>query len=115
MKELKKQWSNISSCIIRKGNKMRLKDDVYYLQQELDGIKQESIAMEMLKDYKKQNKRLFIITVLAMLLLAVTFGYLVYILNDIEVEEVMENITTMENTMQEEEIEDIVAMTTWTG
>lgn len=67
---------------------MRLKDDVYYLQQELDGIKQESIAMEMLKDYKQQNKRLFIITVLAMLLLAVTFGYLVYILNDIEVEEV---------------------------
>ena len=93
---------------------MRLKDDVYYLQQELDGIKQESIAMEMLKDYKQQNKRLFIITVLAMLLLAVTFGYLVYILNDIEVEEVTENITTTENTMQEEEIEDIVAMTTWT-
>lgn len=63
---------------------MRLKDDVYYLQQELDGIKQESIAMDMLKDYKKQNKRLFIISVMAILLLAVTFGYLVYTLNDIQ-------------------------------
>lgn len=62
---------------------MRLKDDIYYLQQEVGDIRQESIAMEMLKDYKKQNHRLFIISVLAMLLLAVTFGYLVYILNDI--------------------------------
>lgn len=66
---------------------MRLKDDVYYLQQELDGIKQESIAMDMLKDYKKQNKRLFIISVMALVLLAVTFGYLVYTLNDIGIEE----------------------------
>ncbi len=66
---------------------MRLKDDVYYLQQELDGIKQESIAMDMLKDYKKQNKRLFIISVMAILLLAVTFGYLVYTLNDMGIEE----------------------------
>lgn len=63
---------------------MRLKDDIYYLQQELGDIKQESIAMEMLKDYKKQNKRLFIISVMAILLLAVTFGYLVYTLNDIQ-------------------------------
>ena len=62
---------------------MRLKDDIYYLQQELGDIKQESIAMEMLKDFKKQNQRLFIILVMAMVLLAGTFGYLVYILNDI--------------------------------
>lgn len=73
---------------------MRLKDDVYYLQQEVGDIRQESIAMEMLKDYKVQNRRLFIISVMAILLLAITFGYLVYILNDIEVEEVTETETT---------------------
>lgn len=67
---------------------MRLKDDIYYLQQELGDIKQESIAMEMLKDYKKQNQRLFIIIIVILVLLASTFGYLVYILNDIGVEEV---------------------------
>ena len=74
---------------------MRLKDDVYYLQQEVGDIRQESFAMELIREsnaenklYEKQNKRLFIITVLAMLLLAVTFGYLVYILTDIEVEEI---------------------------
>lgn len=63
---------------------MRLKDDIYYLQQEVGDIRQESIAMEMLKDCKKQNKRLFIISVMAMILLAVTFGYLVYTLKDIQ-------------------------------
>lgn len=70
---------------------MRLKDDVYYLQQELGDIKQESITIE---DYKIQNKRLFIISVMSMLLLAVTFGYLVYTLNGIEVEEITETETT---------------------
>lgn len=63
---------------------MRLKDDIYYLQQELGDIKQESFAMEMLKYSKRQNKILFIISVMALILLAVTFGYLVYTLNDIQ-------------------------------
>lgn len=70
---------------------MRLKDDIYYLQQEVGDIKQESFAMQLIKEsnaknkiYEKQNKRLFIISVMAMLLLAVTFGYLVYTLKDIQ-------------------------------
>ncbi len=69
---------------------MRLKDDVYYLQQELDGIKQESIAMEMLKDYKKQNRRLFIIILVVLALWFTTGMYLIHILNDIGVEEITE-------------------------
>lgn len=72
---------------------MRLKDDIYYLQQELDGIKQESIAMEMLKDYKKQNHRLFIIILIILALWFATGMYLIHILNDIGVEEITETET----------------------
>jgi hypothetical protein len=67
---------------------MRLKDDVYYLKQELGDIRQESFALEMLKDYKKQNKRLFAIILIVLGLWFATGVYLVYILNDIGVEEV---------------------------
>lgn len=72
---------------------MRLKDDVYYLQQELGEIKQESIAMEMLKDYKKQNHRLFIIILVILGLWFFTGMYLIHILNDIGVEEITETST----------------------
>lgn len=63
---------------------MRLKDDIYYLQQEIGDIKQESIAMQMLKDYKKQNHRLFIIILVILGLWFTTGMYLIYILNDIQ-------------------------------
>ena len=72
---------------------MRLKDDVYYLQQEIGDIRQESIAMEMLKDYKKQNHRLFAIILVILALWFVTGMYLIYILNDIGVEEITETET----------------------
>ena len=67
---------------------MRLKDDVHYLQQELDGIKQESVAMELVREYKKQNHRLFIIILVVLALWFTTGMYLIYILNDIGVEEI---------------------------
>lgn len=66
---------------------MGLKDEVNDIKKEVKIVKElnkQSIAREMLADYKKQNKRLFIISVMAMLLLAVTFGYLVYTLKDIQ-------------------------------
>lgn len=67
---------------------MRLKDDIYYLQQELGDIKQDSFALEMLKDYKKQNKRLFLLLILVLVLWFVTGSYLIWVLNDIGVEEI---------------------------
>lgn len=67
---------------------MRLKDDIYYLQQELGDIKQDSFALEMLKDYKKQNHRLFVIILVLLALWFVTGSYLIWVLNDIGVEEI---------------------------
>lgn len=65
---------------------MRLKDDIYYLQQELGDIKQESFALEMLKDYKKQNKRLFEIVIVVLICWFATGSYLIWVLNDIGTE-----------------------------
>lgn len=67
---------------------MRLKDDIYYLQQELGDIKQDSFALEMLKDYKKQNQRLFVIILVLLALWFATGSYLIWVLNDIGVEEI---------------------------
>lgn len=57
-------------------------------------MEEKSFAMEMLSDYKKQNKRLFIIIIVILTMWLLTIGYLVYVLNDIEVE-------TTETTTQE--------------
>lgn len=67
---------------------MRLKDDIYYLQQELGDIKQESFAMEMLKYSKKQNKILFVIILILLVFLVATGSYLIWVLNDIGAEEI---------------------------
>ena len=50
----------------------------------------DSFAMEILQDYKKANKRMFIIILVVLIMWMSTIGYLVYILNDIGTEEITE-------------------------
>lgn len=50
---------------------------------EVKGKKNQSLAREMLEDYKKQNKLLCVIIILILLMWFATGCYLVYILNDI--------------------------------
>lgn len=57
------------------------------MKKEVQAVREQSLAMEMLKDYKKTNKRLFIIILTMLLMWFTTIGYLVYILNDISYEE----------------------------
>lgn len=58
------------------------------MKKEVQAVREQSLAMEMLKDYKKTNKRLFIIILTMLLMWFATIVYLVYILNDIGYEEV---------------------------
>ena len=74
---------------------MSMRDDVMEIKKELNEIKEESFAMELLKDYKKANKRQFIIILVILTMWFATIGYLVYILNDIGV---IEETTTQEVT-----------------
>lgn len=74
---------------------MSMRDDVMEIKKELNEIKEESFAMELLRDYKKANKRQFIIILVILTMWFATIGYLVYVLNDIGV---IEETTTQEVT-----------------
>ena len=49
-----------------------------------------SVAMDILNDYKKQNKRLFIIILVLCAMLTAVTCYTIYLLNDIEYVETTE-------------------------
>lgn len=71
---------------------MGLKENI----QELEGkVEQVSFAYELLSDYKKQNKRQFIVILVILGMWFATIGYLVYVLNDIGVIE--ETTITQDN------------------
>lgn len=75
---------------------MGLKDEVNDIKKEVKIVKElnkQSIAREMLADYRKQNKRLFIIIIVILCMWFATGCYLVYILNDIGT---IEETTTQE-------------------
>ena len=77
---------------------MDLKEEVINMKKEVKEVKKQSIAREMLEDYKKQNKRLFIIILVILCMWFATGCYLVYILNDIgTVEETTTQEVTQEN------------------
>lgn len=75
---------------------MGLKENI----EEIEGrVEQVSFAYELLSDYKKQNKRLFVVILVILGMWFATIGYLVYILNDIGVVE--------ENAIEIEDVETI--------
>ena len=71
---------------------MSIKDDLKETKEEIQELKEQSLAMELLKDYKKQNKRQFMVILVILSMWFITIGYLVYILN---------NISSVETTTQE--------------
>ena len=80
---------------------MGIREEVEDMKKEVQAVKEQSLAFEMISDYKKQNKRLFIMWIITMVAFIGLLSYTIYLLNDIGVEE----ITTTETTTQE--IEDV--------
>lgn len=70
-----------------------LRDDVMAVKKEVKELKEKSFALEMMGDYKKQNKRLFVIVLIILTMWFATIGYLVYILNDIKEVETTQEVT----------------------
>ena len=61
-------------------------------------MEEQSFALDLLRDYKKQNKRQFIIILVILAMWFITIGYLVYVLNDIgTVDESSIDIEDVEN------------------
>lgn len=83
---------------------MGLKEEVKDIRKEVNEVKEikkQSLAKEMLEDYKKQNKRLFIIIIVILCMWFATGCYLVYILNDTG------TIETTETNTKTQEITDV--------
>ena len=59
---------------------MRLKEDMKKINEK---VEQTSFAYELLSDYKKQNKRQFIVILVILSMWFITGAYLVWLLNDI--------------------------------
>ena len=62
---------------------MDFKEELTEAKSEIKDIK-NSLATEILKDYKKANKRQFIIIIILVLCLMGSIGYTLYLLNDIQ-------------------------------
>ena len=63
-------------------------------------MKKDSFVMEILSDYKKTNKRQFIIILIILIMWLATIFYLIYILNDIGIEtstQEIQDVETIEN------------------
>ena len=79
---------------------MGLKDEVLEMKKEVQKVKEQSLAMELVSDYKKQNKRQFVVILVILVMWFITIGYLVYVLNDIgtiETKQEIEDVNTIEN------------------
>lgn len=76
---------------------MSIQEDIEKIEKKAEKLEKNSFALELLEDYKKANKRMFIALILVLFMWFATIGYLVYVLND---------IGTIENTSTQE-IEDV--------
>ena len=61
-----------------------MRDDIMAVKKEIEKLKEESVAMELLKDVRKTNKRLFVIWIVTFLTLVGVACYVFYLKNDSE-------------------------------
>ena len=81
---------------------MGIREEVLEMKKEVKEMQEESLAMSLLKDYKIQNKRQFIVILVILGMWFATIGYLIHILNDIGVE-----TTTTEELIDIDDVDNI--------
>ena len=67
-----------------------LRDDIMAVKKQVKELKEQSFAMEILKDYKKSNKRLFAIILVILSMWFATIGAFIYYINTVDYEEITE-------------------------
>lgn len=60
-------------------------------------MEEQSLAMELIKDYKKQNKRLFIVVIVILILWFATIGGFVFYICNYDTEIIIEDVKTSDN------------------
>ena len=81
---------------------MNLREDIKDMKKEIEDVKNQSFTLEILHDYKTQNKRQFIVILVILGMWFATIGYLIYVLNDIGVE-----TTTTTETVDIDDVDNI--------
>ncbi len=76
---------------------MSLKEDIEKVENKIKEVEQNSFALELLKDYKKANKRLFIIVLVVLGMWLATIGGFLYYINTTGYEETIEYANTDDN------------------
>ena len=81
IEELKNRLEENTNRIIANMNELHSHEEM--ISNNYERIQRNSYALDILKDYKSENKRLFIILIIVLFMWFLTIGYLVYVLNDI--------------------------------
>ena len=81
---------------IRKGSKM-LSDEIMAVKKEVKKLKEQSLMMDILADYKKANKRLYIILIVVLCMWFISIGLFVYYINTTGYEVVTETAETSDS------------------
>ena len=76
---------------------MSLKEDIEEIQEKAEILETQSFARSILEDYKKANKRMFVIIIIILIMWFSTIGYLVYLLNDISYVETTQEIDDVDS------------------
>ena len=71
-----------------------MKEEVEEIKNEVKEIKEKSLAMEILQDYKKANKRLFVVIIVILAMWFATIGAFLYYINTTGFEETVETAET---------------------
>ena len=76
------------------------KEEIDNIRNEVHELQEQSLALELLKDYKKQNKRQFIIILVILGMFTALLGYTIYLLNDF-------GVSTATDTIDIDNVEEI--------
>lgn len=71
-----------------------MKEDLNMAKKELEELKEQSFAMDLLKDYKNQNKRQFIVILVILSMWFISIGAFIYYINTTGYEETIETAET---------------------
>ena len=69
---------------------MSIREDIEKVQNKVEEIEHQSLAMEILKEQRKSNKRLFISLIVVLCMWFVTIGAFVYYINTTDYVEITE-------------------------
>lgn len=58
-----------------------MRDEIMAVKKELEEVKEKSFALELISDYKKQNKRQFIVILVILTMWFASIGLFIYYIN----------------------------------